>query len=62
MGMAQRMRWFATQAALNMALIWALRESSRLLFLVKEGMYSQKKILPQELGRNRVHRVDENVI
>lgn len=58
--MAQRMRWFATQAALNMALIWALKESSRLF--PREGMCSQKKILPQELGRNRVHRVDENVI
>lgn len=42
MGMAQRMRWFATQAALNMALIWALRESSRLLFLVKECAHRRK--------------------
>lgn len=36
------MRWFATQAALSMALIWALRESSRLPFHVKECAHRRK--------------------
>lgn len=36
------MRWFATQAALSMVLIWALRESSRLPFHVKECAHRRK--------------------